>query len=829
MTEKNNNTNQDFSNDLSTDPSKDELFAGEIQEEISAQEIFADKGSLLDNLGLGAENEKKSATAQLDSIYSNNNNSHNASPVSSKSFNKILTIMVANGIILAVVATVLIFKITQKPEPVIQVPAPAVEVAEPEPVAEPDGPIEFRINEEKLAEYESGISYSLAQDLFNKKQYADSLNVYLKLDSQLSQYNLTDEILKDFIALNIALCMDQLGEREQLGKIYTRLLSSKSPAIQLLTNYHLVFDEIKNHNFLEARKRAYRSLALLSPLSDYFTDNMAMEIYFTIAESLTNHILELTDSGYQMPGRMWARDMRIQSIPVMQQEQLLEFLLLGREELNKSLLGPKVETKILPDGKTYFNLVTNMAPLNESLAIVAGDADINLDWGNCSQEIRVQPITMVSSNMKDFMLCEILCGYNGLIPIFSENNLSIYNPDLYTNLNLHKQALITQSMSLWRKFLVQHHDRNRIANAHFAMAKLHELSNNLPTALAEYKLIFNRYPHHDTASYAIYESSKIKAKLGDYTGVKDDLNELLTLHPDSKIIDMATLSLAQTSYASKNYNQAAMLFSKVYTFDTSRAIKSAAAIGAGLSFFKLKSHDQAQKCILKGIELYEKQDDTDICEAYYTLGISYIETKNLTNAGKSFTKALEQKGLPHRRIAQISIKKALVELDQGNETESLKTLEGVKVEQLSQEMTTDLLIAKSTIYRHIGLSEKATILLRHKIEYMPKKELRARMAIELSKSYSENGQNEFARRELVRAISLLPINEDMCLANLELASVSIKIGNYDDAISACKTVLSLKDFDKHAQKASSLLAQAYNKKGLYKEAAAVLSGTMPLN
>lgn len=796
-----------------------EVFSGEFKEELSAEDIFADKGSLLENLGMTKESQKTEG-----STSSGNASPTSESLASSKSLNKIVLIMIANAVVLSVVAAVLVHAITKHQNPTVVTLKPKEE-AQP-PKKEVLDITELKVNEEKLREYKEGISYSLAQSLFNQGKYQEALNVFLKLNSKITQHDLPNEVLKDYVNFNIALCLEQLGENERLGNIFTKLLTSKSPAIELLTNYHLIFIEMTNHNYLEARKRAYKALAILSPYKDYFSGDMEQNIYFVIAESLTNHVLEMADPHYELPGRLWTKNMRIESVPVMEQDKLIKFLLLGRDSLDKALFGPNIEAETMPDGKVIFDITSNNAPLNESLGIIANKANINLDWGNCSADVRVEPVTMIRRGIRDFYACEIFCGYNGLVPIFSENNISIYNPSLYTNLNLHKKTLTTQAISVWRRYLVRYHDRKRMANVHFAMAKLYELSGNLPTALAEYKLIFNRFPHHDTASYAIYESSKIKAKLGDFAGVKNDLNELITLHPDSKILDLATLSLAETSYISKNYNEAAMLFSKAFTFDTNRETKSKAAIGAGKSFFKLKSYEQAKNCINRGIALYEKQDKTDISEAYEILGKSYEKTNDLDNAAKSFAKAIAQRGISYRRKARISIEKALVELKQNEEARAIQTLESINTEQLSQETITQLLITKSRAYRQIGLYDTAITMLRNKIEYMPKKELRAELAIELAASYHDNGQNEFARRELVRAIRLLPINKEMCLANITLAQVSMELGNYDDAIDACKRVLEIEENGEYVDQAKGLMAQAYNKKGLYKEAANILKGAI---
>lgn len=792
-----------------------EVFSGEFKEEISAEDIFADKGSLLENLGI---NDRKSQSSR-------NSASQSSGPpvpetlASAKSLNKMVLIMIANAVVLSIVAAVLVHAIMQRQKTTVVTSTPDTKQD-----TQALDTKELKINEEKLKEYKEGVSYALAQSLFNQGKYQEALNVFLKLNSKITQHDLSNEVLKDYIDFNIALCLEQLGKSEKLGNIFTKLLTSKSPAIELLTNYHLIFIEMANHNYLEARKRAYRSLALLSPYKSYFSEDMEQNIYFVIAESLTNHVLEMSDPHYELPGRLWTKNMRIESVPVMEQEKLSKFLLIGKDSLNKALFGPNIKSKTMPDGKVIFDITSNNAPLNESLGIIANSANINLDWGNCSQDVRVEPVTMIYDGIRDFYACEIFCGYNGLIPIFSENNISIYNPSLYTDLSFHKNILITQAISVWRRYLVRYREHKRMANVHFAMAKLYELSGNLPTALAEYKLIFNRFPHHDTASYAIYESSKIKAKLGDFAGVKNDLNELITLHPDSKILDLATLSLAQTSYISENYNEAAMLFSKAFSFDTNRETKSKAAIGAGKSFFKLKSYEQAKNCINRGIALYEKQDKTDICEAYEILGKSYENTNDLENAAKSFAKAMAQRGISYRRKAKIAIEKALVELKRNEEARAIQTLETINTEQLSQETTTQLLITKSRAYRQIGLYETAITILRNKIEYMPKKELRAKLAIELATSYHENNQNEFARRELVRAIRLLPIGKEMCLANITLAQVSMELGNYDDAIDACQRVLSIKENQDYVDQANSIIAKAYNKKGLYKEAADTLKG-----
>lgn len=791
------------------EPSASDIFANPGKESLGADDIFASSGDIFDN---------------IDSASKNNSNGFKGL-FAKKTFKtaSVIAAIALGGAAVGIVATR--SDSSEKPAQVNEpqqtsapaIPQPAAVKAEPE-IENP------KADEEIIKEYEGAISFQMAQQLYNQQKYRESLSLFIKLDEMLDQRSQAERVLKDYIALHMGLCLEKLGETELLNRTFAKVLKSESPAIQMLANYHLIFIENRNGNYLEARKRAYRTLSKLELLELYFSSSMESNCYFMIGESVTNYILKLFSEDVPMPGRMWSDSIPIETIPAMSQKQLCAFLLLGLDDLNNAVLGPDIEKKVIDDDTYYLKANVNNAPLYEPLNIIANMSACNIDWVNCITENRTQSTTLYLPETSEAQLTEMLCGSCGLFSRFTGNNIMIFNPENYSNLKIHQHQLIKQAISLWRKYIIKYRGEHRSPNAHYALAKLYELDDSPRSAIAEYKLVYSKYSHHDLAPYALFNSSVLNAKIGDYLTARQDLNELITMYPDCRIIDVATLKLAQATYDVEKYEDSAKLFKKVFSFDTNRITRSQAAIGCGQSNFMLGEYETAKVMLNKGIELYVQGDETEIYYAYYILGKTYMESAEYAYAGAAFGKALEKNNLPAEIFAQVSVSKAIAENKQQNEVQALKTLEKIKLEKLSQEMTCNVLITKSQTYRQIGLYDIAASMLRHKSEYIASRHQRGRLLSELAKTHIAEKKYEVAYHELIESVGLLDVGNYLADTMLELARVSNNLEKYNEAIDSCHKILENSQNENIRRETLKTLGLAYRKIGDFQKAALVLSG-----
>ena len=61
---------------------------------------------------------------------------------------------------------------------------------------------------------------------------------------------------------------------------------------------------------------------------------------------------------------------------------------------------------------------------------------------------------------------------------------------------------------------------------------LQTLTEQKNDAIAEYKLVANRFSQISSAPYALMNSSQLKAEIHDYQGAREDLKQLIQQYPD---------------------------------------------------------------------------------------------------------------------------------------------------------------------------------------------------------------------------------------------------------------------------------------------------------
>ncbi|MHC4511520.1 MAG: tetratricopeptide repeat protein, partial [Planctomycetota bacterium] len=112
----------------------------------------------------------------------------------------------------------------------------------------------------------------------------------------------------------------------------------------------------------------------------------------------------------------------------------------------------------------------------------------------------------------------------------------------------------------------------------------------LPTeAIAEFKLVANRFSQVSLAPYALLHSSKLKTNLRDHHGAREDLRQLIEQYPDTNIYGHAYLRLADATMEAGLKAEAARLYQRVYNFGLSAESKTASALGAAGCFYETEA------------------------------------------------------------------------------------------------------------------------------------------------------------------------------------------------------------------------------------------------
>ena len=133
-----------------------------------------------------------------------------------------------------------------------------------EPNTEPliDSNIRDKEPEEEFLQQQP-ISLNVARDFFRQKDYK---NAYLVYDRLYEALPISEVMLRDFIRLQMAQCLEVQKNYEQANRLYVLVSESPSPVVRIIANYHLSLLEIQRKRYLYARTRAYKALALVKAI-----------------------------------------------------------------------------------------------------------------------------------------------------------------------------------------------------------------------------------------------------------------------------------------------------------------------------------------------------------------------------------------------------------------------------------------------------------------------------------------------------------------------------------------------------------------------------------
>jgi tetratricopeptide (TPR) repeat protein len=694
------------------------------------------------------------------------------------------------------------------------------QIQKPEPVLSPTQPLSLKV----------------ARNFYLQKDYDKAYAAYNQLRQALPA---SEELLRDFLQLKMALCSNEIADFEQASRLLTTVSQSRSPAVRIVANCHLSLLEIQRKRYLRARTRAYNTIALIKTV-DFDDDDWALsfecDCYFLVAECLTRHILLLSNADADLPDDLWGNPTAtLDPFGRLSEAELRRFLNSGSEHLGKGLLDPRIRRLEHQSGLPRWSVTSYGAPVEELLAKFAAGADLDIYWdfegasGSDPGEdaLRQRPVSLHLPGATSQQIVLIAAGCAGLLARSEDNpgkqKVTIFDPTQYSSLRRHISFLSEQAISLWQKFVPTFYSDQRLGNAHFVMGLL-QSQIGLPTeAIAEYKLVANRFSQMSLAPFALLHSSKLKANLRDYHGAREDLKQLVEQYPDTEIYGQAYLRLADATMEAGLNAEAAQLYQRVYNFGLPLESKTASSIGAARCFYETKAYEDAAKWLTRYINLAGDDENNNLYSAYFLLGQANLALGKYQQACDAFQYALAEQSSREQYVEAVTV---LVKghIEQEHFVEALDTLENVRSVALSQEQSVEMLLLRSTIFRMLGLVDTAIVSLRDRAEYISDPQLNAKISFELAQCHIAKGNLERARSSLSQ---ILGVVEPGLLAQrtaLELADVCLKIGRSPQGISVC---LQLLDSDVPAQikqETLKVLAAAYSQQKDYEKAALALSG-----
>jgi len=695
------------------------------------------------------------------------------------------------------------------------------------------------------------LSLKAAHNLYLQKNYGQAYSAYNQLCQGLSAaatFNTEKQLLKDFLQFRMALCMEKSAELDKAERLFNTASNSHCPIVRALANYHCSLLEMHKKQYASAGIRAYKAIALLDAAA--FDRNWALSLqrdcHFLVAASTTKDVLSLCDADKDLPEGLWPCSAHLPDpFTGLDEAELRNLLVSGSEKLTSGLLGPQIQPlnsqghrqdpQRSPAGPPRWRVVCHSASIEELLARFAANANLDIHWTSSRQSgpaeakdnAAKRPVSMYLSAATSQQFLSIAAGCAGLLARTSNKPqmqvVNISDPANYLSLSEHTATLTEEAIVLWQRYLLAFHDDPRLANAHFSLALLHRQAGATTEAIAEYKLVANRYPRTTMAPFALLHSSRLKVGLRDYAGARQDLKQLVEQYYDSDIAGRACLYLAEATMKTGPTAEAQRLYRKAYNLNLSTESQAASALGAGRCFYEENDYENAAKWLTRYLNLTAERTGRDACYAYFLLGKCFLETAKPGQACDAFQCALAGAITEQAKIEALA---ALTEarIQQKLFIEALEAAENMDTAGFSANQICRVLLIKSKILRAMGLPDNAIELIGDRLEDITDPRLTAEVQFELAKCHTAKGNLEQARKQLTEI--LLQI-EARPLANevaLELARVCLKLRQEKQAVSVCSQLLACEPLPKVKQAALEIMSQAYIRQRKYNSAALALLG-----
>jgi len=730
---------------------------------------------------------------------------------------------------------------------------------------------------ELAASPKEAISLTVAETFYLQKDYDRAYAAYNQL-RQARPADGQDDPLNDFLQLKMAFCLKKGGKAEQANRLFKTLLQSPLPAVRALAAYQQSFAELDNSQYWQARSRAYQTIALVETF-DFYRDwalSLERDCHFLVAESLTRNVLSLCDADKDLPPQLWSHPLEADPFINVTEAELRSFLNSGWDQLRKALLGPQIQKleARLPDGQGHstgvrWSIICCGAPIEELLARFAAHAGLDIQWtyesafdgpgleqtdpqiylganrltppspwrgsagrAGIKDAIRKRPVNLYLSAATAQHFIAVAAGSVGLLAqLDAQGTVKILNPSDFSSLSEHLAMLCQEAELLWQRFLLTSVGDDRIGSAHFALGLLAVSRGEPADAIAQYKLVANRFSQTSFAPYALLHSSRLKVNLRDFTGAREDLKELIALYGDTEISDRACLELADATMQAGLFDEGARLYRKAYNLGLSSQSQIASALGAGRCLYQMKDYQAAAEWLNRFISLTKDYTSTDFNMACLLLGKIYLAQGLPQQATDALEYALYPHGagtLPGRlgRQDYVEVVSALVDAhtQQGHFIEALNILERARPWQFSQKDSIEMLLLKSKVFRFMGLFDKAILLLRDSAEYLLDTQLKAKVLYELAKCQIAEQDLELARSNLTEVLVLTEPGPFAHEVACELAAVCLKLQQNSQAASICIQLLDSAPAAPVRQRALDILATAKFRQKNYEGAVLALLG-----
>ncbi len=676
------------------------------------------------------------------------------------------------------------------------------------------------------------IGLVLANQYYMDGDYRGAYDVLEKLYHHLP-LDKRSKGLKELLRYKMALCAKGQADIEKTFSIFQNLAKSNYPAIAVLSNFQISLLEMQKKQYLNSHMRAYQALALIDAagFDEYLSARLKRNCQFMAAQAITKELMQLSEYEVQSQQLQTALETFDTVFNQMDQHQIETLLNSGLEKLQQSVLAPVVSTlEAMPFSEpstkktNCYSASCFQASIEELMTRIAVAAKMDIIWNSQNTTIRKRPLKLYCAELAPEALFRIAAGACGLLARKNgENQIAIDNPAEYTVFSRHIGLLSNEAISLWREFILNHHDDPRLDMAHFALALIYRGRERIDEALAEYKLLANRFAHSPLAPYALLYASRIKAKILNYEAACKDLRQLVEQYPDAPISVEGCWYLAQTTAQTGRHEEAVQLYRKVFNLAVSLNSQIDAAMGAAHCFYQIEDYPNCQKWLARYFNLTKDTQNPQRQTAYLLSGKAWVAQNQYEKACAAFELALDGKLSKSQYIQTISsLVNGYIQLKRF--VDALERLEDVYPSVHSDTAAIEILLLKSRVLREMGLPEKAAVFLNEKNQFVTDPKIKARICMELAYCSIAQKHDQHACQYLDK---LLVTTNRETLTNetgIRLAELYMILNQNQKTIEVCKMMLERSLSESQRNSILHILGQAYQQQHHYDKAVMAFLG-----
>lgn len=685
---------------------------------------------------------------------------------------------------------------------------------------------------------EEPLSLHMAESLYAQMAFEGAYHIYHQLHEELLKTT-EDQDYLDFLMLRMGLCAKGLGQTDTQAQLLGRAAQSDSPVIRALTRYYQCLMALREGQFLNALTWAYQALALVDavPSEAHWLGAFRRNCRFLICQATTVQALALQDSEGQVPELLWQMEPLPDPFQGLDNTALATFLAHGKEHYEEALLGPRIQMASGVNQGVVWQVACNGASIDEFLTRFGANANMDVNWSfdiesareTIDPTVRKRPVHMFLTEASAREIAELATGSVRLfVHVDPQGTMNVINPDptICPSLSFCSKQWHRHARAVWQRLIWATDQDQYVPNAHFALGLLHEAIRRPSEAIAEYRLLADRFQRSKLAPHALLRASRIKTNMRDYLGARDDLKLLVDQYPDVAFSDEAVLYLAQATQKAGLYHDAYRLFVKVYNQAGISDHRVSATLGAGQCSFAMEQYDKAARWIVTHLDLGRDMESSAMHSARLFLGRVFSQLGQYSKAVEVFRDVLSNttEKADYWDALRYFVQACIA---QDKPVTALHTLVGTHPVTFGPDQENEIVIMKAQVFRSMGLMGKASALLNGHLRLIPERQQRALAYFELGSCATAMGDHHTARRCFSEVMVLSEPGPLALDATYELARTCLALDRQDKALSLCQQVLASNPPDDLRRKTLQLLSETHFRHERFEQAAKTLLEQLP--